>query len=377
MSNVVGAKLAVVEIPTCCGTPPTPPAGETKFHFALNVSNLQRSIDFYRVLFGVPPAKQYGDYAKFELSHPPVVFSLVPNPPGSGGSLSHFGLPVGNSDDVQAAADRLAAAGLEISCQQGTVCGYARQDKVWIADPDRNFWEIYAVHEDVDPETVRASFDGVAPPIESSQPPQQCVEQSAIVWEHRILMPLPDRIPYADGTVEEVRLVGTFNDDLSVAQRAHLLAEARRVLRPGGTLSVHGLVASQPLSELPPLPGVAGLVRRVPLEPEPLREVARAGFASLRVTKLPEAPAFRHGAVEMREIKLEARKPDTTPAESPDRVVLYKGPFANVVDEDGLTFCRGKRTPVTQRTWDQLAAGTAAPQFVFFGEPCADECSCG
>jgi catechol 2,3-dioxygenase-like lactoylglutathione lyase family enzyme len=373
MTNDLGAKLAVVEIPTCCGAPSTPAVGVTKFHFALNVSNLQRSIDFYRVLFGVPPAKQYADYAKFELSQPPLVFSLVPNPPGSGGSLSHFGLPVANSEDVQAVADRLAAAGLEISCQQGTVCGYARQDKVWVADPDRNFWEIYIDHEDVDPETMRASFDGIAPPIGSSPSPQS-VEQSAIVWEHRILMPLPDRIPYEDGTVEEVRLVGTFNDDLSETQRAQLLAEASRVLRPGGTLSVHGLVASQSLSELPPLPGIAGLVRRVPFEPEPLREVARAGFASVRITKLPEAAAFRHGAAEMREIKLEARKPEATPTGSPDRVVLYKGPFAKIVDEDGVIFCRGKRTPVTQRTCERLAAGTAAPQFVFFGEPCENGC---
>ena len=48
-----------------------------------------------------------------------------------------------------------------------------------------------------------------------------------------------------DGTVEEVRLVGTFNDDMSEDDRANLLAEASRVLRPGGTLCVHGLVASR------------------------------------------------------------------------------------------------------------------------------------
>ena len=89
---------------------------------------------------------------------------------------------------------------------------------------------------------------------------------------------------------------------------------------------------------------------------------------------VPEAAAFRHGAAEMREIKLEARKPEATPTGSPDRVVLYKGPFAKIVDEDGVIFCRGKRTPVTQRTCERLAAGTAAPQFVFFGEPCENGC---
>ena len=65
-----------------------------KFHLSLNVTDLGRSIAFYRVLFGVEPAKRHDDYAKFELDDPPVVFSLVPRRPGPGGSLSHLGLRV-------------------------------------------------------------------------------------------------------------------------------------------------------------------------------------------------------------------------------------------------------------------------------------------
>ena len=50
------------------------------FHLSLNVADLRRSIAFYRVLFGVEPAKCHDDYAKFDLADPPVVFSLVPHP---------------------------------------------------------------------------------------------------------------------------------------------------------------------------------------------------------------------------------------------------------------------------------------------------------
>lgn len=370
--------LNVVEIPTCCGTAPVParPAGQTKFHFALNVSNLEKSIAFYRVLFDAPPAKHHHDYAKFELSEPPLVFSLVPNPPASGGSLSHFGFPVGSTAEVEAAAARLAAAGLEISSQDGTVCGYAPQDKIWIADPDRNFWEIYVVHEDVDPELVRAAFDGISP-SGSSAPSSLPTARRPTVWEHRVLMPRPERIPHDDGTVDEVRLEGTFNDDCTVEQRARLLSDAIRVLRPGGRLAVHGLVASAPLDGKPELPGVAALVRQVPLEADPQREIAAAGFEAIRITKLPESPVFRHGPVEMREIKLEAQKRDPTVRDDRSRMLLYKGPFPAALDEGGQTFQRGARTRVTQATFDRLAAGAAASQFLFFDDQVSDSCGSG
>ena len=39
-----------------------------KFHLSLNVTDLARSLDFYRVLFGMEPAKVRADYAKFELT---------------------------------------------------------------------------------------------------------------------------------------------------------------------------------------------------------------------------------------------------------------------------------------------------------------------
>ena len=49
-----------------------------KFHASLNVSDLDRSIAFYRVLFGLEPAKVKSNYAKFELAEPPLVLSLIP-----------------------------------------------------------------------------------------------------------------------------------------------------------------------------------------------------------------------------------------------------------------------------------------------------------
>ena len=364
-----------VDVPTCCAPRAEACALPTKFHFSLNVSNLKRSVEFYRVLFDRAPAKEHSGYAKFELEQPPLVFSLVPNPPGSSGALSHFGFAVSSTEDVNAAANRLQAAGLATTCQQGTVCGYARQDKVWVADPDQNYWEIYVVHEDIDPETIRSGFDGASPDsaARTDRAGLQKPAAEAVVWEHRVMQPAPDRIPYADATVDEVRLEGTFNSPLDIAERRRLLAEVLRVLKDDGRLFVHGLVADRAVSSMPSLPGVASLVSRVPIESEPLDELREAGFENLQITKLAESAVFRSGPVEMREIKLTGLKPVVPAAEPRPRSVVYKGPFAQAVDEGGQTFVRGARTGVSETTWQQLSRSAAAKQFLFLGSEMGDE----
>ena len=121
-----------------------------KFHASLNVSDLTRSIAFYRELFGVEPVKVRSDYAKFELDEPPVVFSLIPGRPAHGGNLNHIGLRVRNAEELVQMQTRLEAASFQTRREDGVECCYARQTKFWVTDPDRALWEIYVFHEDVD-----------------------------------------------------------------------------------------------------------------------------------------------------------------------------------------------------------------------------------
>jgi extradiol dioxygenase family protein len=129
-----------------------------KFHLSLNVPDLGRAVDFYSLLFGMKPAKRHDDYAKFELDDPPVVFSLVPHPPGPGASLSHLGIRVASDETIQQFRERIESAGICTQTQDATVCGYAKQNKLWVKDPFGNFWEIYRIEEDVRPELVRKSI---------------------------------------------------------------------------------------------------------------------------------------------------------------------------------------------------------------------------
>lgn len=381
MSELDLPSLRVVDVPTCCGTPPVAreegdASHGTLFHFSLNVSDLSRSIDFYRILFNAEPAKRHADYAKFELSQPPLVFSLVPQSPGSSGTLSHFGFPVDDVAEVEATQARLAAAGLTVTCQRDTVCGYARQDKVWVADPDQNFWEIYVGYEDVDPESVRSGFDGI-PPVVDLRPASESAEAVPVLWEQRVLAEMPERIPHDDASVDEVRLEGVFNNALTPAERSALLREARRVLKPGGRILVHGLVADKSFpGSAPSLPGVAALARRVPLESEPIDALRDAGFESPLITKLPESAVFKHDGVQMRELKVTALQPARVPMTSECPLeVLYKGPFERVIDEAGYEFVRGRRTAVSAATWQRLS-NSAAVGFLFLGDAARDDRSC-
>jgi catechol 2,3-dioxygenase-like lactoylglutathione lyase family enzyme len=328
----------------------------TKFHLSINVSDLGRGIAFYRVLFGVEPAKQHHDYAKFELDEPPVVFSLVPRPRSSGGTLSHAGLRVCDASVIDAVRQRLETAGIRTEMQECTTCGYARQRKCWVTDPDGLYWEIYVVEEDIDPKMVRRSLEGRSARLEAPRGPA--------TWEHCIGHPLPNRISCDDASADEVRLVGTFNAMVTGDALRQLLTEARRVLKPGGKLFVHALVADAPLSGRPPaLPGVAALVQRVPEATEVLGALREAGFGAIALEKYTERPWFVHDGVGLREAQVIGWAP--APGGSATRFVLYKGPFAEAASDGGQVFPRGRRVAVSPATWDLLRKGAAAEQFLF------------
>lgn len=123
----------------------------TKMHLSLRVQNLERSVTFYRAFFGVQPHKLRPGYANFDLAEPPLKFALTENPKATGsGSLDHLGFQVSDPHELEAAKERLKAAGLATFDESDTTCCYAKQDKVWVHDPDGNEWEIYLLTDDLE-----------------------------------------------------------------------------------------------------------------------------------------------------------------------------------------------------------------------------------
>jgi catechol 2,3-dioxygenase-like lactoylglutathione lyase family enzyme len=329
-----------------------------KFHASLNVSDLDRSIAFYRVLLGAEPAKVRSDYAKFDLAEPPLVLSLIPGRPGAGGNLNHVGLRVRTADELVEIQRRLEAAGLHTEREEGVECCYARQTKFWISDPDRALWEIYVFHDDID------DHGSAAPP--RAEPLRLDTSQSRppLAWEHRLRDPIPSRIPHDDNTLHEVRLEGSINIDPEADNRAELLGESLRALRPGAAIYIHGLAGDRPSRTRPALPGPAAAVQHVPATGDVVDDLVRAGFVEIQIEKLSETAYFVVDGVPMRELRIVARKAGHRPRTATHQAV-YLGPMGQVTDDFGNVFRRGVATPLNVHDWQLLTKGAASASFLF------------
>ena len=115
-----------------------------RFHLNLAVTDLDRSIGFYRSLFGVEPTVRKDDYAKWLLDEPTLNFSLTRT--SGGGGIDHVGIQFDVLDELGAIRDRLHDADAATVEQDGAECCYARSDKSWVRDPDGVVWEAFVTH---------------------------------------------------------------------------------------------------------------------------------------------------------------------------------------------------------------------------------------
>ena len=130
-----------------------------RVQLALNVSNVDAAVRFYSKLFDTEPHKQRPGYANFALDKPPLKLVLIENATAAG-SLNHLGVEVDGVEQVAAARAAIDRVGLPSHDEDDVVCCHARQDKVWVSDPDGRSWELYTITDD----------NPVEPPVASSAP---------------------------------------------------------------------------------------------------------------------------------------------------------------------------------------------------------------
>jgi len=121
----------------------------SRAQLALNVEDLDEAITFYSKLFNTTPAKVKAGYANFAVAEPPLKLVLIENP-GHGGTLNHLGIEVESSDIVHQEIARLTDEGMFTDAEIGTTCCFATQDKVWVAGPAGERWEVYTVLADTE-----------------------------------------------------------------------------------------------------------------------------------------------------------------------------------------------------------------------------------
>ena len=144
-----------------------------KAHLALNVRNVEQSLEFYKKMLGIEPSKVRPGYAKFDVQNPPLNLTLNEAAFNERGALSHLGIQVGSTADVLSVRQDWAERGLITRDEMQTNCCYATQDKTWVQDPDGNQWEVFVVLQDnlptsslccatSEPQTVNIGREAVA-----------------------------------------------------------------------------------------------------------------------------------------------------------------------------------------------------------------------
>ncbi len=119
-----------------------------RFHVSVTVTDLDRSIDFYRTLFGEEPTVSKADYAKWMLDDPRVNFSISQSSRSQG--VNHVGVQAETMSELAQIQERLKVAGRQTLDQSDAECCYAHSSKTWVRDPDGVAWETFVTHNEID-----------------------------------------------------------------------------------------------------------------------------------------------------------------------------------------------------------------------------------
>jgi catechol 2,3-dioxygenase-like lactoylglutathione lyase family enzyme len=123
-----------------------------RVHINIDVADVAQSLAFYEVLLGQEATKVREDYAKFEVANPPINLALNQVGHATATGVNHMGIEVQASDDVLSSRERYRRSGFQLTEELEVVCCYAEQNKIWVADPDGNRWEVVNVVGDVEAE---------------------------------------------------------------------------------------------------------------------------------------------------------------------------------------------------------------------------------
>lgn len=119
-----------------------------RFHVHVGVKNLEKSVQFYSILFGQKPAKLKADYAKWMLEDPRINFAISTRVSENG--VDHLGVQVGDDSELEEITARLKEAELKVEDEGETTCCYAESKKAWVRDPSGIAWEAYRTMADAE-----------------------------------------------------------------------------------------------------------------------------------------------------------------------------------------------------------------------------------
>lgn len=149
-------------------------------------------------------------------------------------------------------------------------------------------------------------------------------------------------------------------------QKRQLIEEIFRVLKVGGRIAISDIVSDEVAPpELRKDPELwSGCISGAFQERELLTMLEEAGFYGIAVDKWDVTPWQVVKGIEFRSATVTAYKGKEGPCLEANQAVLYKGPWKQVVDDDGHTLRRGERVAVCEKTFRLLTSEPYAAQVI-------------
>jgi arsenite methyltransferase len=197
----------------------------------------------------------------------------------------------------------------------------------------------------------------------AANPVRQHADYSALrAWEQRQRREAP-LIP--DASVDLV-ISNCVLNLVADSDKQQLVQEIFRVLRPGGRIAVSDIVSDRPVPQFmkqdPDL--WSGCISGAFEESGFANAFAAAGFRGVCYDKWDPQPWRVIGDITFRSVTLTAVKPANVAEQKGNRTVMYRGPFAAVIDESGRRFDRGSREAVSASTHQLLLNAACNNAFI-------------
>jgi ubiquinone/menaquinone biosynthesis C-methylase UbiE len=148
--------------------------------------------------------------------------------------------------------------------------------------------------------------------------------------------------------------------------KRRLFAEMYRVLKRGGRVAISDIVSDEPVpEELKNDPELwSGCVSGAFLEEELLRAFEDAKFYGMRIEEMRSEPYRTVEGIEFRSLTVTAYKGKEGPCIERNQAVIYRGPWKQVVDDDGHVLPRGARMAVCEKTYQIYSRPPYQDQFI-------------
>jgi len=148
--------------------------------------------------------------------------------------------------------------------------------------------------------------------------------------------------------------------------KRQLFAEMYRVLKRGGRVAISDIVSDEPVPEhLAQDPNLwSACVSGAFQEEEFLRAFEEAKFYGIRIEEFRSEAYQTVEGIEFRAITVTAYKGKEGPCVERSQAVIYRGPWKQVVDDDGHTLERGARMAVCEKTFDIYSKPPYQDQFI-------------